>query len=163
MLKKAVNRMIRGPFLALLSLSLCTPLLAYEKNEDPNAAARRAVNPLGNTALADVERINRTNNTLAVEHFTKLIAKDPKDALSYARRGKAYAGLRDYEKAQADYDKAIELDPKLPDPYIGRAVSRFVAKDFDKSWEDVHMAESLGGEFWPAFMDGLKETSGRDK
>lgn len=137
---------------------------AAEKPADPNATLRKNAPPSDPLAsLRELERVQRTNNELAVRHFTGLVTKNPKDALSHARRGKAYSGLKDYDKALADYDKAIALDPKLPDAYIGRAVVHYVKKDYDKSWEDVHKAESLGGEFWPSFMDGLKASSKRDK
>lgn len=145
-----------------MSLLFCpAPSYAVDKNADPNAAIRKSLNPTGSSALAEVERVQRTNNQLALDHFTKLIQKDPKDALSYARRGKAYAGLKKYDLAMADYDKAIGLDEKLAEAHIHRAVARYVQKDYDGSWQDVHRAQALGGEFWPSFMEALKESSGR--
>lgn len=150
--------MNRLPLFLFLSLGMTVHSAA---SEDPNAAARRAVNPLGSSAVADVERVQKTNNEIAITHFTKLIQKNPKDAVPYAHRGKAYSGLKRYPEAMADYEKAIELDPKLPGAYVGRAVVRYTQEDYDGSWEDVHKAESLGGEFWPAFLEALKERSGR--
>ncbi len=146
-------------FLFILSISSAHAGDKY--NEDPNAAARRAVNPLGSSALADVERVQKTNNQLAIDHFSNLIQKDPKEASSYAHRGNAFAGLKKYDEALKDYEKAIELDPKLAQAYIGRAVVRYTRNDYDGSWKDVHKAESLGGEFWPSFMEALKDSSGR--
>ena len=156
------KKALLGVFACALLWSAST-LAADKYNTDPNAAARKAINPLGSSALADVEHVQRTNNQLAVDHFTKLIQKDAKDASSYARRGKAYAGLKQYEKAMVDYNKAVELDPKLAEAYVGRAVARFIQKDYDGSWQDVHQAEALGGEFWPSFKEALKVNSGRNE
>ncbi len=132
-----------------------------------NTSAPKApkTNPLpANTdPLATLRQVEKINNDQAIKFFGEKIAKNPKDALSYARRGKAYSGNKDYEHALPDYDKAIELDPKLTDAYVGRAVIRLVNKEYDKCWEDVHKAESLGGQFWPSFMEALKEGSKRDK
>jgi tetratricopeptide (TPR) repeat protein len=118
---------------------------------------------VGDPALAEFEKVKKINNQLAIDHYTGMLKKNPKDAETYAKRGKAYAALRDYASATKDYNKAIELDPKTTEAYVGRAVSRYMEKNYDGSWEDVHKAESLGGEFWPAFMDGLKANSKRDK
>ena len=156
------SAVILSAFLTALFLQVPASWAA-ENNSDPNASIRKSVNPLASSALADVERVQKTNNTLAVEHFTKLIAKDPKDALSYSRRGKAYAGLKKHEEAMKDYDQAVRLKPDLAEAYVNRAVARFVLKDYDKSWEDVHKARSLGGEFWPSFEEGLKTASGRNE
>lgn len=131
-------------------------------------AGKVEINPLrkatpAEKALKDLERVKKINNDLAIKHFSALIQKNPKEALSYARRGKAYAGNKEYDKALSDYDTSISLDANQKEAYIGRAVARFMKKDFNGSWEDVHKAESLGGEFWPAFKDSLKKESGRDK
>ncbi len=131
---------------------------ATQKNLDPNASFRKTTNP-----LAEFEKVKKINNDLAIRHFTNLIETDPNGAVNYARRGKAHSGNRDYDKAGADYDKAIKLDPKLTDAYIGRAVIRLMKKDYENCWKDVHKVESLGGEFWPAFTEALKTGSGRDK
>ena len=151
------------PVVLILGVSTAGLAASDQKPQDPNAAVRKTAlsDPLA--TLKEVEKVQRTNSQLAIQHFTGLIQKDPKDALSYARRGKAYSGLKDYEKATADLDKAISLDPKLPDAYVGRAVVRYVKKDYDGSWQDVHQAESLGGQFWPSFMEALKASSKREK
>lgn len=137
---------------ALLLLSLCIGAPAGFAAENP-----------GEKALKEFERVKKMNNDLAIAHFSNQIKKDAKSAVAYSKRGKAYSGNRDYDKALADYEKAMQLDAKLAEPYVGRAVVRLMKKDFSKCWEDVHKAESLGGTFWPSFMDTLKAESGRDK
>jgi tetratricopeptide (TPR) repeat protein len=44
---------------------------------------------------------------------TKEIKKNPRDTALFIRRGNLYRGRSDYDAAQADYDYAATLDPKL--------------------------------------------------
>lgn len=158
---RSKTKAVVSTFLSASFLFSLPSFAADNRSGDPNAAIRKMT--VGNTALAEFEKVKKINNELAIDHYTGLLKKNPKDALTYAKRGKAYAALRDYKSAAKDYDRAIALDPKTADAYVGRAVARYMEKDYKGSWEDVHKAESLGGEFWPAFMDGLKASSGRDK
>ena len=134
--------------------------LAEDRTRDPNASIPK---PPGDRALLDLQRVQKLNNELAVKHFTEVIQKTPKDASAYQKRGKAYSALKDYKSAMQDYNKALEIDPNLADAYVGRAVIRYMQNDYDGSWQDVHKAESLGGKFWPSFMEALKTSSKRDK
>lgn len=131
---------------------------AAQNDPDPNASIRKAADP-----LAEFEKVKKINNDLAIQHFTGLIEANPKEADNYVKRGKAFSGNREFDKAENDYNKAIKLDPKLAEAYVGRAVLRLLTKEYGRCWEDVHKAESLGGEFWPSFMDALKKGSGRGK
>lgn len=47
----------------------------------------------------------------AAQAFTAAITIEPKKAEAYIGRGDAYAGLKEPEKAQADYIEAVQLDP----------------------------------------------------
>ena len=150
--------------LAFAALQFCASGCAESKtNADPNADVRKLMSNGQNSALAEFEKVKKLNNDAAIRQFTAVLQKNPKDTGAYAKRGKAYSGNKDYDKAMADYDKAIQLDPKIADAYVGRAVIYLVKRDYNKSWENVHQAEALGGQFWPAFTDALKSGSKRDK
>lgn len=153
---------VLSAFALLLSTGGTAPALAADtpRTGDPNAALRKTSAP--KNPLAELEKVQKVNNELAVQHFTEAIRKNAKDADAYAKRAKAYSGLKDYVRAMQDYDKAVELDPNLASGYVGRAVARYMMKDYDGSWADVHKAETLGGQFWPSFMDALKASSGKD-
>ena len=51
----------------------------------------------------------------AIENFTKALEINPKFAIVYKARSQAYILLGQNDKADADYKKAIELDPSLTD------------------------------------------------
>lgn len=46
-----------------------------------------------------------------MECATAALALDPGHAKSLYRRGKAYEGLRDADRAEADFRKALEVEP----------------------------------------------------
>jgi tetratricopeptide (TPR) repeat protein len=58
---------------------------------------------------------------LAVFHFTKAIALKPDSARSYMGRGWAYLMLRDETHANADFQKALQLDPSLRPQLLAEA------------------------------------------
>ncbi len=161
---------------ALIFSFLCAhsfTALAKTDTSDPNAAARKLKGPPkappgppqipGVKALADLEAIQKKNNELSVMHFTQMLQKNPKDSTAYLGRGKAYSGLRNYDKASIDLSKAIELDPGKIEAYANRAVVRFMKKDYEGSWQDTHKVEGLGGTMWPSFLEALKASSGQKK
>jgi len=58
---------------------------------------------------------------LAVNDYNKAIELNPKDALSYLNRGRAYSNKKSYDLAANDLDKTIELNPKDSTAYFLRA------------------------------------------
>ena len=52
---------------------------------------------------------------------TRAVEVDTKDADYYVNRGNAFADNKDYDRAIADYNKAIELDPQNAYAYNSRA------------------------------------------
>ena len=56
----------------------------------------------------------------AVAYFTGLIEQNPTDALFYQKRGVMNEILERFEEAEADFDKAMELDPTFADAVAGK-------------------------------------------
>ncbi len=44
--------------------------------------------------------------------------------------------LRDFNEAISDYSAAIQINPEIPAPFYGRAISKFALKDFSGAKED---------------------------
>jgi tetratricopeptide (TPR) repeat protein len=61
------------------------------------------------------------------------------------------------------FSDAIKKTPNYAGAYYNRAVAYFYKKDYERCWQDVHKAESLGSEFSEDFMKSLKKASGREK
>jgi len=64
---------------------------------------------------------------------TRQLTLDPKFAAAYSGRANAYHGKKDYDRAIADYDKAITLDPKLVAAYGGRGLLYRAKGDYGPS------------------------------
>ena len=45
--------------------------------------------------------------------------------------------------------------------YAERALIYYIKKEYDKAWEDVHKAQSLGQEVREGFLKALREASGK--
>ncbi len=61
----------------------------------------------------------------------------------YCSRGVAYAKSRDYDRAIADYDKAIDLDPKNAKAYYQRGYVYDIKGERDRAMADYNQAMRL--------------------
>jgi len=62
----------------------------------------------------------------------------------YHNRGVSYYKKKDYDKAIADYSKAVDLNPQFAEAYYNRGVAYSVKKKFDACKEDLDKAMQLG-------------------
>lgn len=60
--------------------------------------------------------------------------------------GMQYLTEGDYEQAILSFTAAIEIDPKLPEAYIGRGDAYSALEDFEKALADYEQAAELGAE-----------------
>src|SRR6266446_6939440 len=55
--------------------------------------------------------------------YSRLINRNPDNAVFYNNRGNAYWCKHDYDRAIADFDQAIRLDPKSARAYYNRGTA----------------------------------------
>ena len=82
----------------------------------------------------------------AIKECTKQINGEIKvdaDEISYTNRGIAYAGKGQYDHAIADYDKAIELNPRYERAYVNRGDSYYARRQYDHAIADYKDAIDL--------------------
>lgn len=82
----------------------------------------------------------------AIEDFSRAIELDPNNpnnAETYNYRGTSYFWLEDYQKALADYDRAIQLNPNLAIAYYNRGYVRLELKDKRGAMKDFEKGASL--------------------
>jgi tetratricopeptide (TPR) repeat protein len=79
----------------------------------------------------------------AIAAFTEAIRLDSNYAAAYARRGRAYTDLEDYQKALADINHALRLDPNLVFGYVGRARTYLAMGEFQRTRDDADEALRL--------------------
>ncbi len=93
----------------------------------------------------------------ATADYSKAIEFNPNDSASLANRGLVYGMLGYPDMAIADFTKAIEINPGLGAAYYNRALVYFYKKEYGKSWDDAHKAESLGLKFNPQMFKEIKK------
>jgi len=64
--------------------------------------------------------------------------------MAYNNRGVAYAKLGNYQQAIQDYNKAVQINPRLIDVYIGRGVAYLMQGNKKSGCRDVQKACALG-------------------
>ena len=52
------------------------------------------------------------------------------------------------------------MNPKYAMAYNNRGIAYYHKGEYDKAWEDVHKAQSLGLQVPPEFIKDLREASG---
>ncbi len=67
----------------------------------------------------------------------------PQSAAGFYNRGVAFAQKKEYDKALADFDKVLRLDPKFASAYVVRAEIWLMKKDVDHAIADYDQALRL--------------------
>jgi tetratricopeptide (TPR) repeat protein len=76
----------------------------------------------------------------SIEECSSVIASHPDDVRAYSRRGQLWFERKEYDKAAADYTRAIELEPNRPAHRRGRAVIRREQGRLDDALADYSAA-----------------------
>jgi len=72
-------------------------------------------------------------------------------AVGYFKLGNTYHGLGDYQQAIKDFNRAIELDPKLAEAYWGRGNTYHELADYQQAIKDFNRAIELDPMFAEAY------------
>lgn len=109
-------------------------------------------------------KLNRRD--LAIADYTKAIEQDSNYTAAFFNRGSSYYKTGKADQARADFEQCIKIKPDEPRPYEAIAYIHFDNKDYEKAWDAVHKAESLG--YKPdnedlELLNKLKKASGKDK
>lgn len=80
-----------------------------------------------------VALIKQRKFTDLITIYDKCIATYPNKSYLYNNRGNLHKMLKENELALEDYEKAISLDEKYINPYIGKASLLFIESKFDKA------------------------------
>ena len=73
--------------------------------------------------------------------------------MAYNNRGNTYNGKGAYDQAIEDFDKAIELNPKLTEAYYNRGNAYYGKKDYDKAIADYNKAIELNPNYAEAYYN----------
>jgi tetratricopeptide (TPR) repeat protein len=70
-----------------------------------------------------------------ITDFHRVIEIEPRRAMAYFLRGKAYGRMQEYQQAIVDLTKAIELDPQFSVFYLERGSYYFWSDKFRRAWK----------------------------
>jgi tetratricopeptide (TPR) repeat protein/S1-C subfamily serine protease len=133
------------PALILLSVSY-RELKDYEK---ALAAVNKAIQFTPKNATLYNEKRGLLSNLKrdqeALLAINEAIALSPRAGF-YNNRGNAYADLKDYPRAIADYDKAIAINPEFAESYNNRGSTYADLKDYPKAIADYDKAIAINPE-----------------
>ncbi len=122
----------------LLSLMVCLTSLAWAGGLDDATKAGLAAARGG-------------NYDKAIELFTKAIASGKLSpgylGIVYNNRGNAWDGKGDYDRAIADYTKAIEIDPKYANAYYSRGIAWGKKGNSDRAIADYTKAIEIDPKY----------------
>jgi tetratricopeptide (TPR) repeat protein len=74
---------------------------------------------------------------------TALMAKTPKDSQEFVTRGNAYLDADEFDKAIADFDKAVALDTDNAWAFANRGIAYAQKKETDKALDDLDRAAAI--------------------
>lgn len=84
---------------------------------------------------------------------------------TYAKETPAPAALSemDMDKIISVFSETIKNNPNYAGAYYNRAMAYFYKNNYERCWQDVHKAESLGLKFSAKFLASLRKSSGRQE
>ena len=83
---------------------------------------QRVANPLNDLLDEAQKDIDANNFEAAVAPLQKFIAEKPDLAFAHFQLGYAYTALKRSDEARAEYERAIALDPKMPEAYLNLGI-----------------------------------------
>jgi tetratricopeptide (TPR) repeat protein/uncharacterized membrane protein YwzB len=85
--------------------------------------------------------------------WTDNVAKTPDLPRALENRGGAYKHLGQFDKAIADYSRAIEIYPEYADAYNNRGAANYDLRQLDKAIADYSRAIEINPNYAPAYFN----------
>ena len=129
----------------------------FEQDMEIHLNESAAMQPLFHGEIRDGQDLNA-----AIEHFTRAIDANPKDAVARLSRGNLYNTKGEFDKAIEDLSEAIRLDPNNANAYNNRAKAYNAKNDSAKAIADCSEAIRVDPKLETAYSNRgwLYETAG---
>jgi Flp pilus assembly protein TadD len=116
----------KSSFLSAVAFLLaCVGCVAARAQAPPQTArpkTQKLANPL-NDLLDEAQRAMDANNyEAAIPPLQKFIAEQPDVAYGHFQLAYAYTALKRGDEARSEYERAITLDPKMPEAYLNLGI-----------------------------------------
>ena len=97
--------------------------------------------------FATVDDLLQELSSIYYQHFSEparaILTSGKFTAIDYSNRGNTYRNLLEHDKALADYDRAIQLDPTDAEAYRGRGIVYYTLQQYKKALDDYNRAIEL--------------------
>jgi len=104
---------------------------------------QKVANPL-NDLLDEAQRnIDANNFEAAVAPLQKFITEKPEVAFAHFQLGYAYTALKRSDEARAEYERAIALDPKMPEAYLNLGILLLDKQEYAAAVAPLHKVVEL--------------------
>jgi len=94
------------------------PAQAPAGQTTPHARVQKLANPLNDFLEEARKAIDRQDYAAAVEPLQKVLAEEPGFAYAHFQLAYAFTGLGRREEARKEYERAVDLDPKLVEGWL---------------------------------------------
>jgi tetratricopeptide (TPR) repeat protein len=102
-------------------------------------------------AANDVDACSKPSGDGVIAACSRILARDPNQAIAWNNRANAYNVKGDHALAIADYDRAIRLAPNQAVFYVGRGMAHAANGDNDHAIADFSQAIKLNPNFAAAW------------
>jgi Flp pilus assembly protein TadD len=127
----------------------------------PQGTVQKVRNPLNDLLDEAQAALDKNDYNAAIPPLQKFIAEKPDVAFAHFQLAYAYTALKRTEEAQAEYEKCVALDPRMPEAQLNLGIM-LLDEDAAKAVEPLRKAvDLLPSESRPRYLLGLaQERSG---
>jgi Flp pilus assembly protein TadD len=97
---------------------LANEFIAQPQSSSASQQSQKLKNPLNDFLDEAQQAIDKNNFEAAVAPLQKFLAEKPEVAYAHFQLAYAYTGLKRSAEARAEYERAIALDPRMPEAYL---------------------------------------------
>jgi superkiller protein 3 len=151
--------------MAALSVFCATESMAQgqqdKSSKAPQGSVQKVRNPLNDLLDEAQAALDKNDYATAIPPLQKFIAEKPDVAYAHFQLAYAYTALKRPEEAQAEYEKCIVLDPKMPEAQLNLGVLLLEKNPSEALAPLRQAAELLPSQSRPRYLLGIaQERSG---
>ena len=155
-----VARRVRVGLISIMFAAAGMPLTAQPQRKSPakppaKSASQPQEDPLAPLMQQANDAIDKKDFAAALEPLQKYVAQKPDDPIAHFQLGYAYAGLKRWEEAKAEFLRAIAQDPKMAPAHLNLGLVLMDSEPGAAAEAFRQTAELQPAESRPRFLAGF--------